>query len=72
MQNDIKDRLFIKGIALFNQKKFYNAHESLHIGSGNWHMLSNETKSPLKIIEIQYGTKCIEDDIERVAVVGYD
>ncbi len=52
--------------------RVYNAHESLHIGSGSWHMLSNETKAPLKIIEIQYGNKCIEEDIERVAVVGYD
>ena len=28
MQNDIKDKLFVKGIALFNEKNFYNAHES--------------------------------------------
>ncbi len=52
--------------------RVYNAHESLHIDKGKWHMLANETQSPLKIIEIQYGTKCIEDDIERVALLGYD
>ena len=28
MQNDIKEKLFVKGIVLFNEKKFYNAHES--------------------------------------------
>ena len=52
--------------------RVYNAHESLHIDKGKWHMLANETQSPLKIIEIQYGTKCIEEDIERVALLGYD
>ena len=28
LQNDIKDKLFIKGITLFNEKNFYDAHES--------------------------------------------
>ena len=28
MLNDIKDQLFIEGINLFNDKKFYDAHES--------------------------------------------
>ena len=28
MQSNMEDKLFIKGIALFNQKKFYDAHES--------------------------------------------
>ena len=28
MQNDIKDKLFIKGIISFNKKNFYDAHES--------------------------------------------
>jgi hypothetical protein len=27
--------------------------------------LSNETEFPVKIIEIQYGTQCNEEDIER-------
>lgn len=30
-----------------------------------WHQLQNNTQSPLKIIEIQYGERCIEEDIER-------
>lgn len=30
-----------------------------------WHQLQNNTTSPLKIIEIQYGERCIEEDIER-------
>tara|TARA_Y100000994_G_scaffold147982_1_gene121201 strand:+ start:47 stop:418 length:372 start_codon:yes stop_codon:yes gene_type:complete len=28
LQGSIEDKLFIKGIGLFNQKKFYDAHES--------------------------------------------
>ena len=43
----------------------FNKFENLHIGKTEWHQLCNETESPLKIVEIQYGDKCIEDDIER-------
>ena len=50
----------------------YNAHQSLHIKEKEWHMLSNETEHPLKILEIQYGKDCSEADIERVALRGYD
>ena len=27
LQNNIKEKLFVDGIALFNEKKFYDAHE---------------------------------------------
>jgi cytidyltransferase-like protein len=30
-----------------------------------WHQLCNTTDTPLKIIEIQYGDSCVEEDIER-------
>ena len=43
----------------------FNKFDNLHIKRGEWHMLKNETESPLKIIEIQYGESCTEDDIER-------
>ena len=43
----------------------YNEQEHLHIGLGQWHRLCNETDKPLKIIEIQYGSACYEEDIER-------
>ena len=42
-------------------KKF----DHVHIRKTEWHQLSNETDQPLKIIEIQYGEQCIEEDIER-------
>lgn len=43
----------------------YSKHESLHIDKLQWHQLCNETDEPLKIIEIQYGEDCDEEDIER-------
>jgi D-beta-D-heptose 7-phosphate kinase/D-beta-D-heptose 1-phosphate adenosyltransferase len=44
----------------------YHKHQSLHINKTQWHMLSNETNQPLKVVEIQYGDRCVEEDIERV------
>lgn len=41
------------------------AHQSAFISLNEWHQLCNETDKPLKLIEIQYGTNCIEEDIER-------
>ena len=43
----------------------FNEHQALHIEKTQWHMLCNETAQPLKVVEIQYGEDCIEEDIER-------
>lgn len=43
----------------------FDKHQYLHVPINQWHQLSNETDNLLKIIEIQYGEKCIEEDIER-------
>ena len=43
----------------------YEKFRNIHIGANQWHRLANETDKPLKIIEIQYGDECIEEDIER-------
>lgn len=43
----------------------FEKHQHIHIDLQGWHQLSNEQSRPLKIIEIQYGQKCIEEDIER-------
>lgn len=40
-------------------------HESCWIKSNEWHQLCNETDQPLKLIEIQFGKNCVEEDIER-------
>jgi len=43
----------------------YQRHQYLHIGMHDWHQLVNEDPNPLKIVEIQYGDRCEEEDIER-------
>jgi cytidyltransferase-like protein len=43
----------------------FSEHEHVWISREKWHMLCNETNKPLKLIEIQYGNKCVEEDIER-------
>jgi len=30
-----------------------------------WHQLTNPYDQPLKLVEIQYGEQCVEEDIER-------
>ena len=44
----------------------YTQHQSLHIPCNEWHQLANESDKPLKIVEIQYGINCVEEDIERL------
>lgn len=44
----------------------YREHQHIWISENSWHQLCNETKYPLKIIEIQYGENCIEEDIQRL------
>jgi cytidyltransferase-like protein len=46
-------------------KKVYTKFQTLTIDAGEWHKLSNTEQVPLKIIEIQYGFRCDEGDIER-------
>jgi cytidyltransferase-like protein len=41
------------------------SHQSVSIDVGQWHQLSNPYGTPVKVVEIQYGTACQEDDIER-------
>ena len=43
----------------------YTQHQHIHINRTQWHKLCNETDHPLRVIEIQYGENCIEEDIER-------
>lgn len=43
----------------------YGRWQHMHIVRNEWHQLCNESDQPLKLIEIQYGTNCVEEDIER-------
>jgi cytidyltransferase-like protein len=40
-------------------------HDNYKICVNDWHQLTNPFDEPVKIVEIQYGTSCTEEDIER-------
>jgi len=40
-------------------------HASYTVSKNDWHQLTNPFDQPCKIVEIQYGESCKEDDIER-------
>jgi cytidyltransferase-like protein len=40
-------------------------HQEYKIAVGEWHQLTNPFDTPCRIVEIQYGKQCIEEDIER-------
>lgn len=42
-----------------------NLHTSVVIHKGQWHQLINDSSDELRIVEIQYGSNCIEEDIIR-------
>ena len=44
--------------------ELYKDHH-VNIPSGVWHKLFNPFEEPLHVVEIQWGTKCVEEDIER-------
>lgn len=44
----------------------YKKFEHIHISKHQWHQLCNEGDVSLKVIEIQYGENCVEEDIERL------
>jgi cytidyltransferase-like protein len=43
----------------------FTHHQHIHIDRGEWHQLCNLTDQPLRLVEIQYGDHCVEEDIER-------
>jgi cytidyltransferase-like protein len=40
-------------------------HKEYKVPVNEWHQLTNPYEVPCKIVEIQYGEQCIEEDIER-------
>jgi cytidyltransferase-like protein len=46
-------------------RNFVMKNMQIYINRNEWHQLVNEKDTPLKVIEIQFGEKCIEEDIER-------
>jgi cytidyltransferase-like protein len=45
--------------------KYLSIHNRFDVPTYFWHQLTNPYDKPCKIVEIQYGNKCEEDDIER-------
>ena len=45
--------------------KTLKKHEEYKVPVADWHQLTNPFDAPVKIVEIQYGEQCIEEDIER-------
>lgn len=54
---DCQDEISVRGQV--------DEHQEIQIPHGEWHQLANLGDQPLKIVEIQYGYRCVEDDIER-------
>jgi mannose-1-phosphate guanylyltransferase/mannose-1-phosphate guanylyltransferase/mannose-6-phosphate isomerase len=40
-------------------------HDNYKIAKNDWHQLTNPFDTPCKLVEIQFGNACIEEDIER-------
>lgn len=56
--------------------KTLDTMEQIVIPQHDWHRLYNPFNIPCKIVEVQYGERCIEEDIERIekktVFVGWD
>jgi cytidyltransferase-like protein len=40
-------------------------HVEYQVPVREWHQLTNPSDAPVKVVEIQYGEQCVEEDIER-------
>jgi cytidyltransferase-like protein len=45
--------------------KELSTHDEFKIPVHEWHQLTNPYSTPCRIVEIQYGEQCVEEDIER-------
>lgn len=43
-----------------------NTHDNYKVAVTDWHRISNPYDIPATIVEIQYGSRCEEEDIERI------
>ena len=57
--------MFVADGELTNMNRVTNKHNYTMINQGDWHKLENKGDEDLHIVEIQYGEKCEEEDIER-------
>ena len=52
-------------VILDDKMHLLSEHDTIEIPVGSWHQLINVTHNRLKLIEIQYGSMCVETDIIR-------
>jgi len=52
----------------FRTPKLLKVHDEYRVPVGDWHQLCNESDMECRVIEIQYGDSCIEDDIQREVI----
>ena len=45
-------------------------HQTCIIYREDWHRAYNPYDKPCHILEVQYGNKCIEEDIERRTIIN--
>jgi len=57
--------MFVADGELTNMGSTYFEHTHTLISNGEWHKLENKGDRDLHIVEIQFGDKCEETDIER-------
>jgi cytidyltransferase-like protein len=62
--NCLVEQRMPSGYALPNVE--LSKHSQLVIPQNDWHRLHNPFDVPCQLIEIQYGTECNEEDIERI------
>ena len=48
-----------------NKQTSLDTHDNYKIPTNEWHRLYNPFDQPCRIVEIQYGPNCVEEDIER-------
>jgi cytidyltransferase-like protein len=56
------------GVAVVNHESgstHLHKYQEYHVPVLSWHQLTNPSTVPLKLVEIQYGERCVEEDIER-------
>lgn len=44
--------------------------ETFFVGKGWWHQVWNPGREDLQILEVQFGSECVEEDIERIEYWG--
>jgi mannose-6-phosphate isomerase-like protein (cupin superfamily) len=57
--------MFIADGELTNMNRVTKRHSYTLISNDEWHRLQNKSDKDLHIVEIQYGSSCVEEDIER-------